>query len=243
VLPRLKASNILAFMNQNVVIVTTADFDGLRYASLAKKTVRLHLVPRAGKQAIYQDGTRGGGVYHLRPGRAVDRGGGSSHSFLAFWVAYRPDGGTGTWLGADVDLMFTATMSGCSSGVGSRTDNGVMAAHANSAKVTGQHAARLQSENPGMSLSEIAPRALLAQIRHQHQRLTALGTADRVAHPNVYLSDGAGGIRLGNSTPFGVREAGAGGRWGWSVYWQRYDDLGGTGVHHRGVSKHIDGLS
>src|ERR1700722_6871790 len=123
-MPKITPQNIDDFMNVNVVTTPTNinNATDIPYPNPANKTVWAHLIPSF--PAVLTNGN-GGAVYRIEF-LTVSQAADDDEAFLIYWVEYEANGqGTATWLGNDAQLMFTATMSGCSFGLGSYTKGGV----------------------------------------------------------------------------------------------------------------------
>jgi hypothetical protein len=236
-MPKLTPSNVQNFMATNVVKTDATITSGkIPYEDRGKKLVWAQLELSDGSTVTNEPNGR---VYFLKLVSA-DVGMADPEAFRIYWVEYEANGpGTGTWLGDDEHLMFTALMSGCSFGLGSYTNAGVMAAHVNSMKVS-------PTGNPGVE-----------QTQDQFLKLQALGATTKVIEPDHYMP-GAFDPTV-RTTPFGFRpqlsggvmpnrkavggvsyNSGIGGL-PWKFYWLKYKGLGRS-VIHDGVKQHAGGL-
>jgi hypothetical protein len=104
-------SDPLAFMQRNFVHVNYGSANsGLKQFTLNDD------FGRHGKAKLPNDS--------LIDGYYLEEGDGGAASFQAYWCAYEESTVHSITVGSQADLMFTATMDGCSLGVGSRTDTG-----------------------------------------------------------------------------------------------------------------------
>jgi hypothetical protein len=236
-MPKITPENIHNFMGNNVVTMPGTNSQEIPYVDSNKKLVWASLC--ASKGTIDNNNT-GGRVYFLAfldPDEAAD----DDDAFLIYWVQYKEDGpGTATWLGHDAQLMFTATMTGCTFGLGSQTPDGVIAAHVNSAEMS-------KTKLPDES-----------QKQDQHDKLVKLGnlTAKEIAIDQYMPGDFDMQTK---TTPFGYRPVLTGGAvpnrklrnkvsitpsitsLPWKFCWLKYK-MQGTTFTHLGVQQHAGGL-
>ena len=138
----------------------------------------------------------------------VEDGRRKADSIAAYWCPYQPDGMYYTVLGDACDWMFTATMDGCSFGVGhAAPDGSVIVGHANSA-----------------GLDQQGDKS--AMIDDQRQHLEGLLGMDgtTILDPSGYRSRKTGWFSKAwdvSSTTFGVRVSGE-----WQFYTHRFLDGG-----------------
>ncbi|WP_347986347.1 hypothetical protein [Methylomonas sp. AM2-LC] len=133
--------------------------------------------------------------------------------FEAYWCPYSQNQTLTCVLNTESRYMFTATMDGCSFGIGSQTGDGACrVAHAN------ESGFGLKHENIfGMD------GARQFQRSEQEQRLKhQLGNNIQVINPLNYMADFDGALEL-KSTTFGYRKAMT-----WEFYTQKYWKNGGT---------------
>jgi len=239
-MPKLTADNIFRFMRANVVTTPSTGDVRIPYEDEGKKLVWVKLVAAYPGVLTNKDPGPGddpfGAVYYisfLTPEEAAE----NEDAFKIYWVEYKGNSpGTKTWLGNESPLMFTALMTGCSFGLGSKTPAGVMAAHVNSANES-------KTGNPDVH-----------QNQDQYRKLETLGLTDKVVEMSDYLP-GEFDMQV-KTTPFGFREPfapmgktltrtprvyGDRSTADWKFYWQKFRLLG-KNYTHMGVQKHAGGL-
>lgn len=139
-------------------------------------------------------------VYALAAGQEKGAG-----SFPAFWCKYQPEQTCSVMVTAEADLMFTATMSGCSLGVGSKTpEGGRLVSHANCGQLAQLIGSYLESNDQQWKIA--AMRAAQQALQHAsllQEQKNDLGMED-IAPPR-YLFDDKETEEL-DSTTFGVRD-------------------------------------
>ncbi|OUS06208.1 hypothetical protein A9Q81_03480 [Gammaproteobacteria bacterium 42_54_T18] len=145
----------------------------------------------------------------------------SGRGLRAYWCPYNADQVHAVTLGSDADFMFTATMNGCSFGIGSPSPDGaVRVAHANTteheaiAKVDKGYA-KLNINSPNFSKSAAAIGFRHSAMKQQLQ-LTQLKSllAKGGKTMSNHLSSAAYGA-CDNITTFGIRDSGV-----WKFYFQ-----------------------
>lgn len=149
------------------------------------------------KQAIASQLGHAIDVYILVPAAASDDG----KSFDSYWCPYRQNDLCSTTLGSGANFMFTATMDGCTFGVGSPSPDGaVLVMHANASDY-GKESIENQAE-----------------VQRTQISLTAGATPMKMLAPKDYrIEMGMGTL---SSTTIGIRNTGDG---KWSFYSQIYE--------------------
>lgn len=113
--------NPLEFLQKNIIRVS--------YGAIGTQLKTFTLATREGYNAKSADGAKRG-YYFLE--RAT---GPEPDAFQAYWCGYKPNKTIYMTLVDDADVMFTATMSGCTFAVGSNTPSGArLVGHVNSAR-------------------------------------------------------------------------------------------------------------
>jgi hypothetical protein len=214
--------DVLGFMNQNVVVVSfTTD------AAASKLTLFLDMKLTSAtdeeQRAVDKKGNAIG-LYYLDAAPVND-----PERFNAFWCPGLNNwsGGSGVFLNpARAVVMFTDTMSGCSLGVGSKTQAGCrQVMHLNQ-----EQAAR--DAVPGTDLDKI----MKMQQKLQRELLVQQGLTCKIVEPSAYG---------GKMTPTGLKyRCTTFGAWDttkgdWRFYMQRYSRQGGFPVTytHAGCKK------
>jgi hypothetical protein len=129
-------------------------------------------------------------------------------SFFAYWVPYAQNQTFSCMLGNGARFMFTATMDGCSFGIGSSPAAGVVrVAHANRGKV---------GKDSESVMGEVNAREMQALVQRDELR-ACLGNNARVIAPNDYRQDFDLAPVL-SSTTFGLHQLGQ----AWEFWTQRY---------------------
>lgn len=133
----------------------------------------------------------------------------ADQGFFAYWCPYNQNETLSCNLGNGARYMFTATMDGCSFGIGSQVGGGCRVAHANE----GRHGGNLNQAG----LSEAASRE--QQRLTQRNSLWAKLESSQIdiIQPRDYMLDIDGAFAL-KSTTFGIHDLGR----PWSFYTQRY---------------------
>jgi len=156
-------------------------------------------------------------AYYLMPGD------GGHGCFEAYWCPYEPSGIRSVVVGSAAQFMFTATMAGCTLGVGSRTAAGErLVSHANAMATVDF----MYGDNPNalsdfqMALVRARQQAVQKGLVLRRQRVG--GQPDpglTLIEPKNYRADAAGNQTL-SSTTFGLRNEGTD---DWGFYTQKYD--------------------
>lgn len=180
--------NPVDFLNRNLVIPDHLSF-GSSQDSAGVRTM-----------CLWPNGTA------IKNGQPIDRWKVIAHSpkypqakieaiFNGYWLPYDQNHTFTCMLGADADYMFTATMNGCSFGIGSQPGDGsCLVGHANK----GTYGAQAEAQY-GL------PTARRLQAASQTNMLISkIPALDRVINGADYQDDGAGAMTL-QSTTFGVR--------------------------------------
>jgi hypothetical protein len=198
-------ANPLTFMDANIV-VPAGDSIGSTQDTATIHEFCLQLTTVVGKKM----GTDVH-VYMLRKRNARDP---DDSTFYAYWCPYSQNETLSAMLGNSARFMFTATMDGCSFGVGSQRSGYCRVAHAN----LGGYGARMESAYGTDNGRELQATGQVNQLQH------ALGGANiDVINPTDYMND-ADGVRALKSTTFGVHDVGR----DWRFYTQRYWKNGRT---------------
>lgn len=176
----------LGFMKANVVLVRYLnDFNTVNNGGVVPMTLN------------YSDDYTGVTVKGNKPMNVciLSDGRNRNDAFPAFWCPYDQDRLGWTTLSRFGDYMFTATMDGCSFGIGSATKDGTrLVGHANSANLD-------------------TPDSHAPMISDQRQRLKGmLGKKSKVFEPKHYRKN------HGMSTTFGLKDS----KHKWRFYTQRY---------------------
>jgi hypothetical protein len=151
-------------------------------------------------------------VFTLRRWVATDP---ADQGFYAYWCPYDQNQTFICMLGNGARFMFTATMDGCSFGVGSQNGGSCRVAHANK----GGHGGALESA--GLSVEDAREQQRLTQ---RNMLWSALGDSSiRIIQPGDYMAD-IDGAKVLKSTTFGVHNLGR----PWKFYTQRYWKIGTT---------------
>jgi len=195
--------NPLAFCADNIILVS--EFQGEMRSGLHVFTLE-HAPNLIGKQL-----GRMLNVYRLKPS-------GSVVGILAYWCPYRGNSVHGTTVGYRARFMFTATMDGCSLGVGSDAGRGTrFVTHANAGTFGAKFEPQLGMDK-AREMQRDMQRSLIAR-KHGADGNVA------VVSPLNYMKDVDGELAL-KSTTFGYRPDGVD---DWHFYAHRY---------HKDMSKH-----
>ena len=198
-------SSTLDFMSSNLVVTVSTGLP---------KGVHSFMLDDSLGEAHASDGSIIQG-YYLMPG---DK---SEGCFDAYWCPYVPSSIRSVVVGKDARLMFTATMDGCSLGVGSRTQNGErLVSHSNEMGAVDFIYDTLEARGKGHA-------ALMVARSHQQylqqQRLATRQSGDAgmtIVDPTKYRRD-AEGKEVLKSTTFGVKNPDG---QDWGFYAHQYDD-------------------
>ncbi len=129
--------------------------------------------------------------------------------FFAYWCPYSQNDTLSCNLGNGARFMFTATMDGCSFGIGSQVSGSCRVAHANE----GRHGGNLNSA--GLSETDAREQQRLTQ---RNSLWAVLGDSQiDIIQPRNYMLDIDGAFAL-KSTTVGIHQLGK----PWSFYTQRY---------------------
>lgn len=195
----------LTFMRSNFVRVNFVDTRGLHSFTLDDSLGAAQL----------PDGT-------LIPGHYLVAGDGGSGCFTAYWCPYAPSELHSVIVGPAADLMFTANMSGCSLGVGSRTQTGHrLVSHANCMRTFDVIYDSLVARG-----TQHAVALLIARSHQQYTQRLALQFRMRndagmtTIEPPTYRRDDLEPREVLESTTFGVRDSDAN---DWAFYVQKQD--------------------
>ncbi|MGC1273861.1 MAG: hypothetical protein WBC44_09155 [Planctomycetaceae bacterium] len=207
-------ANPSGFMDANIVIPHHSDI-GVDQAS-----GRIHELCRKLGGATGKRHGNNVPVYILKKRRDGDP---PESGFFAYWCPYNQNETLNCTLGNGARFMFTATMDGCSFGIGSQTNGVCRVAHAN----MGSHGGGLHQA--GLSVDRSREQQRLTQ---RNALWNALGDySAHVINPQDYMSDFDGAMEL-KSTTFGIHDLGK----NWKYYTQRYWRNGNT-YFLRGVTE------
>ena len=155
--------------------------------------------------------------YYLMPGD------GGAGCFTAYWCRYEAEQTHSVVVGSAADLMFTATMNGCTLGIGSRNNTGNrLISHANSSGATVNFIHDTVEQRHVGALAAM----LVSRSHQQYQQRLAVQAAHTgpvtLVEPSMYRRD-ANEQEILDSTTFGVRDAAAD---DWGFYVQKQGDTG-----------------
>jgi hypothetical protein len=202
--------NPLLFMRNNLVVIGYGDISG--------------------KTKLFLDDAQGDVWNASRtlelPGYFLKGGDDGPGCFDAFWCQYEENKTFSVVVGPDADVMFTATMTGCSLGVGSRTESGHrLVSHANCARVGVSVNSELQDSEPEIRLvkaREAQQNAQLESLQETHEGDSGLQIVDPSKYrrdPNWQPIDLKPNLQELSSTTFGVRDKKTN---DWAFYVQKY---------------------
>jgi hypothetical protein len=199
----------LSFMRTNLVVPLLTAPSGLRSFMLDDRLGECRLA----------DGTPCQG-YYLLPGD------GAAGCFDAYWCHYAENAIYGVTVGPHAKLMFTADMTGCSLGVGSRTNTGHQFVTHSNCMAIGNLISDLYGQDNGPTMQLLVQRATqqFAQrvsIQQAHGGDVGLQTIE----PPSYRRDPIEPTQTLDSTTFGIRDTN---RNEWAYYVQKRGD---TGAH------------
>lgn len=168
------------------------------------------------------DGKQTKGFY-LMPGQGAG-------SFKAYWCPYAPSSVRSVVVGNQADLMFTATMDGCSLGVGSRTPAGErLVTHANAMSVGDAIYNELNRRGASQTAKMLITRSHQQYAQQQQVYLRHLsphahdasGDVPDIVDPTRYRRVSNGPEEC-SSTTFGVRDTELD---DWAFYAQQYNPM------------------
>jgi hypothetical protein len=114
----------IGFMEKNIVII---GFDGIEHDPLNARVEEMTFVTKPPQQGQAKQLGRNLGLYFAVPNAMVAAMPGvtpDGRTFSAYFCPYRQNDTLGTTVSNRADFMFTATMDGCSLGIGSPTQDG-----------------------------------------------------------------------------------------------------------------------
>ncbi len=215
-------NDVFTFLEQNVVIVaiTADDVKNVVYdretATVVRPgkdfVVKATVIPISGATVSGCDG----GAFYLR--KAADSVADTEKRTI-FFVPYAQNKLCGTILGNQAQWVFTATMDGCSFGIGSQPGDGtVMVVHANASRSAGGGGGRDQQVR-------MQARLLESTFSVRQDALSGvIGPSSYMVEPGGQDSVGTNRLR---STTFGRRVHGR-----WQFYTLRYRVSGGAMAPH-----------
>lgn len=197
--------NPLAFMDNNIIVPHHSAI------GITQQTAKIH------ELCLFKGGATGKkhgqnlDVWILKPRTENDP---AEEGFYAYWCPYNQNETLNCVLGNGARYMFTATMDGCSFGVGSQVNGVCRVAHSNEATFGGN------IRNSGVHVDG----ARQYQRDEQANRLKyTLGNNVGIINPLDYMRDYDGSFEL-KSTTFGIHTLGR----NWSFYTQKYWKNGNT---------------
>jgi len=194
----------LAFMQENIIVPHHANID------VDQQSARIHELCLAKGGAQGKKHGRNLDVWILRKRSDNDPG---KEGFFVYWCPYNQNETLSCTLGNGARYMFTATMDGCSFGVGSQATGVCRVAHSNEARFGANKEATFGLGG-----------ARQFQRDEQQNRLTSiLGSNASIINPLHYMPDHDNELIL-KSTTFGLHTLGQ----NWSFYTQRYWKNGNT---------------
>jgi hypothetical protein len=176
------------FMGDNVIVVDRVEDEK---GDLYKNSVRFFTLTQVNAQVQNKPA---GAVYALtfqvRNTRAATRWDrGNNDEIRGYWCPYRAEDCLGTMVGNEADYMFTATMNGCSFGVGSATSDGSRAVyHANKGSL---------SSGVDLQNQRSVEKGFKAMRKAQKKALRGL----QIAKGNIIDVEEYGGGLLGTNMP------------------------------------------